>query len=276
MLTRSEFGLIKSLSLAGLFAGCSTFAPAPHPENLAEQRAVSYLSIEVPAWGKANGCFSCHNNGDGARALYLASQKGYRLQPQILEETTRWLKTPDRWNENKGDPGFNDQRLANLQFAASLQAAVQANAIERPALQIAARRVAIDQTASGEWPIDQNNAVGSPATYGSTLASYIALGILENAKVESNAIHRAQVALRQVEPNNTVSAAVLLLGASRGIDAGKKYQTALDLISAGEKSDGGWGPYSDSPPEPFDTALVLLALKSCPNSAAPSVGQMIK
>src|SRR3954468_20734051 len=162
MLTRSEFGLIKSLSLAALFAGCSTFAPAPHPENLAERRAVSYLSIEVPAWRKANGCFSCHNNGDGARALYLASQKGYRLQPQILEETTRWLKTPDRWNENKGDPGFNDQRLANLQFAASLQAAVQANAIERPALQIAARRVAIDQTASGEWPIDQNNAVGSP------------------------------------------------------------------------------------------------------------------
>src|SRR4051794_35289309 len=135
MLRRGRFGL---LSLALLFAGCSSFPHTPDPANLAEKRAVGYLSREVPAWSKANGCFSCHNNGDGARALYLASQKGYRLQPQILEATTRWLKTPALWNENKGDPGFNDQRLANLQFAASLRAAVKADAIDPSSLKVAA------------------------------------------------------------------------------------------------------------------------------------------
>ncbi|MEP7271259.1 MAG: hypothetical protein ABI882_07120 [Acidobacteriota bacterium] len=41
-----------------------------------ESKAVAFLVREVPAWSKGNGCFSCHNNGDGARALYTASLKG--------------------------------------------------------------------------------------------------------------------------------------------------------------------------------------------------------
>jgi hypothetical protein len=35
---------------------------------------------------------------------------------------------------------------------------------------------------------------------------------------------------------------------------------ALDRLRDGQSSDGGWGPFADAPPEPFDTALALLAL----------------
>jgi len=34
----------------------------------------------------------------------------------------------------------------------------------------------------------------------------------------------------------------------------------LDFLRRAQTSDGGWGPYADSPPEAFDTALALLAL----------------
>src|SRR5262249_25750881 len=39
------------------------------PRQAAEERAVAYLVREVPLWSQENHCFSCHNNGDGARAL---------------------------------------------------------------------------------------------------------------------------------------------------------------------------------------------------------------
>ena len=35
---------------------------------------------------------------------------------------------------------------------------------------------------------------------------------------------------------------------------------AIELIRRGQSDDGGWGPFVNSPPESFDTAIVLLAL----------------
>jgi len=58
----------------------------------AETRAIAYLATEVPAWSKENHCFSCHNNGDGARALYTARQLSYPVPEQALTDTTEWLK----------------------------------------------------------------------------------------------------------------------------------------------------------------------------------------
>src|SRR5258706_12410506 len=62
------------------------------------QRAVDYLAREVPAWPEKNGCFSCHNNGDGARALYAALQHGLRVPEQALAKTTEWLMDPRQWD----------------------------------------------------------------------------------------------------------------------------------------------------------------------------------
>src|SRR5204862_6200405 len=99
--------------------GCTTGNRKRDSGVAAEARAVEYLKQEVPAWSRENGCYSCHNNGDGARALYAASRKGYRLPAQVLADTTAWIAQPHRWEHNKGDPGFSDQRLANIQFAGS-------------------------------------------------------------------------------------------------------------------------------------------------------------
>ena len=112
----------------------------------AEARAVEFLKREVPAWSKNNSCFSCHNNGDAARALYKASQKGYRISADVLADTTAWLAEPQLWDKNKGDPGFSDQRLANLQFAVALLTALETgHLIDKKPLQAAARKVAADQ-----------------------------------------------------------------------------------------------------------------------------------
>ena len=75
---------------------------APGPE----QKAVSYMVSEVPRWPMENHCFSCHNNGDGARALYLAYRLKYPVSAEALEGTSNWLQKPTEWGKS-GETGFS-------------------------------------------------------------------------------------------------------------------------------------------------------------------------
>lgn len=231
----------------------------------AEVRAVDFLKQEVPAWSKKNGCFSCHNNGDAARALYTASQKGYRISTEVLADTTAWLADPQLWDKNKGDPGFSDQRLANLQFGMALLTALETDHLsdKRP-LQAAARKVAADQDRSGAWLIDSGAAVGSPATYGRTLATTLACRVLKAANLDEHdrAVASAESWLRRAPVNSVSAAAILILAATNSPNLSVQYRLdeCLKTLRGAQTQDGGWGPYADSPPEVFDTAIVLLAL----------------
>jgi hypothetical protein len=250
--------------MALIVAGCAN-RDLSDPGLRAELHAVAFLQREVPAWSRENHCFSCHNNGDGARALFAASQKGHRIPARDLKETTAWLARPDRWEKNKGDPGFSDQRLANIQFAASLLAATETSHIRgRGKLREAACKVAADQSADGSWPIDAGNAAGSPATYGTTLATYMAWRVLRSADATgtSEAVRKAGKWLRQSPMSTVLAAATSILALTHDATepARTRRRECLDLLRHAQTQDGGWGPYADSPPEAFDTATVLLAL----------------
>lgn len=228
----------------------------------AETKAIAFLVREVPAWPKNNGCFSCHNNGDAARALYVATRKGINVAPEAVIETNNWLSKPNSWKNNKGDPGFSDKRLANIQFASALSVAIETGQLkDRSPLAEAARLLIPDQSENGAWKIDAGTTPGSPATYGTPLATVMALRVLKAANLpEANpAIQKAENWLRQTKPNNVLTAAALLMFSIDAADK-QKETDSLKLIRSAQTSDGGWGPYADSPPEVFDTAVVLLAL----------------
>jgi hypothetical protein len=232
-----------------------------------ERQALTYLEREVPAWSRQNGCYSCHNNGDGARVLYLAKRNGLRFPDTVLSDTTQWLSRPKRWDENKGDPGFSDKRLADLQFAAALAEAQSSRMVQRTALETAALRLVQGQDADGCWPIEPQNKIGSPATYGTALATQMAVRVLRQADIEkaSAALRKAESWLNQLKPENVYSAAVILLSLASEASVTplnfKRRLQSLELIRSAQTSAGGWGPYADAPPEVFDTALVLLALE---------------
>ena len=86
----------------------------------AEARAVEFLSREVPRWSRENHCFSCHNNGDAARALYEASRAGLRVPADAMAGTTAWLARPSGWDQNGGEGPFSDKRLARVAFTSAL------------------------------------------------------------------------------------------------------------------------------------------------------------
>jgi hypothetical protein len=261
-----------------LAAGCASGPGDADPARVAEARAVEFLRRDVPAWSRDNGCFSCHNNGDAARALYAADRHGHRLAGHILADTTRWVSAPEKWDDNKGDPGFSDQRLADVQFAASLLAAWETgHARDGAALSAAARRLIAQQAEDGSWPIDTANPAGSPATYGATLATVMAGGVLIAADNDAAraAVARAERWLAAAPLNNTPAAAAPLLWSPKGGSdlVGTRHDEAFAYLRAAQTSEGGWGPYASTPAEVFDTAVAVLALAR--HRARPGAGEMI-
>jgi hypothetical protein len=235
-------------------------APILARSGTPEQRAVDYMAGEVKAWYADNRCFSCHNNGDGARALYTAAKLGYRVPADSLTETTAWLQRPQGWKKNRANPAFSDQKLADIQFAAALAD----GPTHKPAMPKAAELLVAWQSADGSWQIDAEAGVGSPVTWGSALATYMARRTLErfDAKRYGAAIDRATSWLQGFRPGSVLdSAALVLSGRTRAVD---------DLVRA-QTSDGGWGPQPGAPGEPFDTAVVLLALNDSGRRYLPSI-----
>lgn len=238
-------------------------------------KGLAFLGREVPRWSVENKCFSCHNNGDAARALYVARQRGHRVEDDALKATTDWLTRPGDWQDNGGDGPFSDKTLAALQFTAALAAATRAAAVDRPEpLRRAADDIAALQQPDGSWRIAGPDAIGAPATWGRPLCTAMARNALAQADARHFArpIAAADRWLRSFEPETVLDAAALLIGLGRATDDAAERQRAacLRLITEAESIDGGWGPYRRSPPEPFDTAVVLIALHRAPPTDAAS------
>ena len=230
----------------------------------AEQAAVAYLAREVPLWKTENGCYSCHNNGDGARVLYIAHRLGWEQPEAVLRDTTAWLSDPGVWDDNKGDPAFSDKKLARIQFAAALDAAVAVRLAPSGALVEAARLLVPYQEGDGSWQVDARGSIGSPITYGTALATHMARRVLMQADDPSfhSSIQRADAWFARFEPQNVLDASATVLALADAPAGARTHDDAAALIVAAQNSDGGWGPYAKSPSEPFDTALALLALHS--------------
>jgi hypothetical protein len=243
-----------------------------------EAKAVAFLSTEVPRWSRENRCFSCHNNGDAARALYQASRAGYRVPENALTDTTNWLSRPADWEHNGGSGPQSDKRLARVVFTTALDTAAATGWVrDRSLLSRAAARLVLDQDPDGSWKLEGDEETGSPATYGRTLATFWARQCLSSADPDRFrvSIERADSWLTNQEILTVADASVCLMisGAPGPPGENDRQKRSLALLRKGQSEDGGWGPRTQSPPEPFDTALVLFGLAKCEPS--PNVLTMI-
>lgn len=263
-----------------VFTGCQIDSRSTGngaPDTKAHQRAIRYLSREVAAWSRENGCFSCHNNGDGARALMSAGPNQEAIQ-EALKETIQWLNAPEKWDENKGDPSASDMQLADLQFAFAVLRASEAGFLSQfDILEKAARRVAKHQASDGSWQVEPQNPVGSPVTYGTHLATYIGWKILavvpDDAALDKGR-QKARAWLEEAKPRNIPGAAALLMFL---VDSGGSTESRdrwVHFLVTNQLGNGGWGPYPQAPAEVFDTALAVIALRRAnPRSDAVQKGR---
>jgi hypothetical protein len=259
-----EFIEAPAMASSWLAAVLALLGAASPPDATPEDRAVDYLCREVPRWSAENRCFSCHNNGDGARALFAAARLGRAVPDRALADTTRWLSRPERWDDG-GDQPSGGKGLARIQFAAAASDAFDAGLLKDRTLPTrAADLVAERQQQDGSWRVDAAGTTGSPVTYGTCLATALARRTLVRADPRrfQAAIARADRWLRRERVAGVLDAAGVLLGLAGADDPEARAQRrhCLALIRKGQDEAGGWGPHVSSAPEPFDTAVVLLAL----------------
>lgn len=90
----------------------------------------------------------------------------------------------------------------------------------------------------------------------------MALLVLDRRGGHKEKVRRARGWLMQREGRNTVTAAagLIALAGDNSDRAHVKKGVWRRLLLEGQGSTGGWGPYSQSPAETFDTALALIAL----------------
>ncbi len=256
-------------------------APASSTLDPPTRRSLDLLAREVPAWRAENGCFSCHDNGDGAAALFAAVPRG-RALPESLAESTAWLAHPERWQSAGTGAPFEDDALARLQFAVALLEANRAGVVPDPApLRAAAEMLARDQADEGHFLASSATTLAAPVTWGPILGTVLARRVLYSVDPRrfSSSIERADRYLQSVTAERVPDAAALLLWAADGGPVSPQRRAAsLRFLSEAQAPDGGWGPYRDSAVEAFDTALALMALTSIatPDPSTPELSQRIE
>jgi len=228
-----------------------------------EAKAVAYLAKQVPAWRGTHGCASCHHNGDAARALLMAANRGHDVG-QAVTDTRTFLQNPAGWAANKGHEA--DESLMRLQFAAALAAAGENDLSPSPALVEAAKALLADQMPDGSWAPDASDPPNSPLTWGTAVATWMARSTLiaSGREPDDFAVAQTDRWLRTVEVETVPDAAgvVLGLGVTSDVMADKQRAKYLNLLRFAQRDTGGWGAAPNAEyATTFDTALVVLALQ---------------
>ena len=217
----------------------------------------------MPTWNAEHPCYSCHNNGDATRALLVAASKGYDIGTS-LDDTLAFLKQPAKWDQNKAPSGFDDKTLAKIQFASALAVAERHGQAASTDLEAAAKLLVAEQKPDGSWELDDSQSLGSPATYGTLLATWSARTslIASGMQPDNFTIVQTDRWIRGGTPENVLdaSATILALELSSDVMAENLRRTCLSILRTGQAPTGGWGPYVTAAPQVFDTALAVLAL----------------
>ncbi len=257
--------LVTSIGVSAQLAKGPTAVDKADPYAVAIAKGVDYLKVEVPKWKAGHPCYSCHNNGDATRALLVAGAKGYDIGAS-LDDTLAFLKQPSQWDQNKAPSGFDDKTLAKIQFASALAVAERHGKAASSDLEAAAKLLVAEQHANGSWELDSSQSLGSPATYGTLIATWSARATLiaSGMQPDNFTIVQTDKFIRGLTPENVLeaSATVLALELSSDVMAENLRRNCLSILRTGQSPEGGWGPYVTAAPQVFDTALAVLALSS--------------
>jgi hypothetical protein len=252
----------------------TVLASQADPTSIAIGRGVAFLRVEVPRWKQEHPCYSCHNNGDATRALLVAGARGHNIGA-ALDDTLAFLKTPAKWDQNKAPGGLDDKTLARVQFAGALAVAERHGRAASTDLAEAAKLLVADQKADGSWTLDSSQSLGSPATYGTIIATWSARSTLIASGKEPDdfSVVQADRWLRGLTVENVLDASAIILGLDVASDvmAENLRRNALSILRTGQAPGGGWGPFVTTAPQVFDTAMAVLAL--CALDAEPRLAR---
>ena len=216
--------------------------------------------------GRENQCFSCHHQGDGARALASARAQGWKLPAETLDSSQQWLEKLEDWHHQKGDPNAKDPLLADLQFSMTRcsDAIIDGIRDRIPPMVSVGGGAIVDPSERGRLlGLGVRAHSGNARCSRFSLGHFLAWRLLKAAAYPafSSARERAEKWLLQIPIQHVPNAACKLLFVQER-DQGAQGESilCLEFLMKSQSRFGGWGPYPGSPAEIFDTSLALIAL----------------
>ncbi len=260
-----------SILLASVLFGTIQAANLDTPS----QKAFRYLASESLQWARDNKCYSCHNNGDAARALFLTASDSNEFSNPQWNELFSWYRKPEGWIDATNSDLDLSPTLGLVQFGAASRSALRhapsfSRATDASRLQ---SRILAAQHEDGFWRVESEGQIGSPGTYGNVLGTLMALEILayEPTPQVQTAITRSIDWVYAQSPQATIelAAGAQILKRSPAPEKQSKSNRWLRTLVDQQNSDGGWGPYRSQFSEVFDTAIALIALSA---QTTPKIG----
>src|SRR4030095_7249402 len=133
-------------------------------------------------------------------------------------------------------------------------------------LEAAAKLLVAEQKPDRSWQLDSSQSLGSPATYGTIIATWSARSslIASGMQPDNFTIVQADKWIRGLTPENVLdaSATILALELSSDVMAENLRRSCLSILRNGQSPAGGGGPYVTAAPQAFDTAMAVLALSA--------------
>ncbi len=133
-----------------------------------------------------------------------------------------------------------------MQFASALAVAERHGKAASTDLDAAAKLLVADQKPDGSWQLDQSQSLGSPATYGTIIATWSARSTLiaSGMQPDNFTVVQADRWIRGLTLENVLdaSATMLALELSSDVMAENLRRTCLSIVRNGQSPDGRLGP----------------------------------
>jgi hypothetical protein len=230
----------------------------PSPED----RALAYLAAEVPRWSAENKCYSCHNNGDAARALFAGLRAGRKVPAKATEDTAA-LASPAKWDDNGGDPASATKTSLACSSLTRSSGRLDAGLLkEKESWQKAAELVAEHQGKDGSWQIDADGPGTPPPTAPHWRRSPSPHPAPRGRRqVPRRHYPRRPLASGVAQKSVGESAVLLQVLAGSQDDVAVKRRRSVWICSRRDRARTAAGAMRAIAIGVFDTALVVLSLK---------------
>lgn len=238
------------------------FKPAGSVRD-AIQRSIPLLQHTDVTFAQKSGCISCHNNTFTAMSVAGAREKRIPVNENIAQAQMKIYGTyveswRDRVLQGVGIPGDSDTMSYLLVGMAAEHYPADA------ATDAIVRFLKNHQRPDGSWIIDAHRPPIESSDIEVTVNSMRAMQLYAPPTQRADydrAIRKAADWIVAAQPRNNEDRAFQLLGLAWAKSDQQKISAAAHLLSAQQRSDGGWAQIPSLPSDAYATGQALVALR---------------
>ena len=228
----------------------------------AVERSLPLLQSSARAWFEKRQCASCHHQGLGMTAVVLARERGFHIDPALLDDQVARTTPPRSWRDRYllGEVSINEQIGESYRAVARRIAGASGGALTELQLYLLSGK----QHVAGHWNSYSHRPPLEDSEFTATAMTIRALNVLQPDRQGDleirRRIDRARQWLVSAAPRSSEERAMQLFGLRWAGASASEIAAARDLILKDQRTDGGWAQIDTRESDAYATGQALVAL----------------